>query len=284
MRRLVAVGMGLVVAILLVEVAVRLSYRGRIQVVRSRELRESDGVVLWTSADRAGLRETDCGSRPPVAVFGTSILGGSGLDHEETVGPLLADLACIRNHAEPAFQAETMLARAREVLPHERHQAVIWELWPGSTGHYTRIGGAAYNLMGNAKPGPLLAALIPHSRAIEAAWSARKNTNGQRDPWAELRRNTDAALTLVGATPILFVVTPPLHQPFGATVEETRPAQAALVADLRARGASVLDLASALATHDVAMLRLDPCCHYNADGMRAIAEVVRPWLVERMEQ
>ncbi|MFZ5481986.1 MAG: hypothetical protein ACOZNI_34820 [Myxococcota bacterium] len=281
MRRLAALLVGLVVAALLVEAAARLLHRSRIQVVRSRDLREADGVVLWTSADRAGLREPVCGDRPRVALFGTSILGGSGLEPEETLGPLLVEVACVANHAEPAFQAETMLARAREVLPRERHASVIWEIWPGSTGRYTRIGGAAYNLMGARPPGPLLGVLVPRSRAVEAAWSARLTTDPRMDPWDELRRTTDAALSLVGTTPILFVVAPPLHQPFADTVAQTPPSQVALVEDLHARGAAVVDLASALAAHDVSALRLDPCCHYDADGMRAVADAIRPWLLDR---
>lgn len=281
-RRLAAILLGLVVAAALVEVTARAFHRGRIQVVRSRELREADGVVLWTSADRAALREPDCAGRPPLALFGTSILGGSGLEPEQTLGPLLADVACVHNHAEPAFQAETMLARAREVLPAQRQEAVIWELWPGSTGHYTRIGRTAYNLGGNPPPPPLLAALIPHSRAVEAAWSTRLNAARRGDPWDELRRTSDAALTLAGETPILFVVAPPLHQPFADTVAETPPSQAALVAELRSRRAGVVDLAAALAAYDVADLRLDRCCHFDLDGNRAIADAIRPWLIERL--
>ncbi|MFZ5477613.1 MAG: hypothetical protein ACOZNI_12625 [Myxococcota bacterium] len=281
-RRLSALGVGLLAAVALVELAARVAPPGaRAQVVRSRwglELRESNGVVLWTSGDRAGLREPACRGGTTVDVFGTSILGGSWLRDEETLGPLLADLACVRNHAEPAFQAETILARAREVLPAGTADGVIWELWPGSTGHYERLGDTAYNLGGAPPPAPLLAALVPRVRAVEVAWLAGVDTDRRQDPWEELRRTTYAALALAGDLPVLFVVAPPLHQPLATTVEETPPSQTALVADLRARGATVVELAAALSAHDVAALRFDACCHFNADGMREVAAVIEPWI------
>lgn len=278
MRRFVAVLLGLAAALAGAELlAAGLRPPARFQVIHaSRQVRldEVEGVVLWDDA-RIADRRRDCRGRPgAVGIFGSSILAGSGLDAEEVFSARLG--VCADNRASPGYAAETQLARLRRDLPEMGVARVIWELWSGAIHHYDRVGDKAIGLMGAAVPRGPLGWLLGHSRVAEALWLARLEPP-RRLPIDPVERYLPDVLEPMAATvgrPWLLLIPPPLHRPFAESVADPHPVAVAATAWARAHGVPVLDLAEAFGDTPVESVRLDPCCHYNAEGQRRIASFV----------
>ncbi len=277
--RLLALALGLLVGLLATEmITAGLPLPQRIQVIRERpglSLTTRDGVPVWRSDRSAGLRP-DCEERP-IHVYGSSILRGVRVPDAEVFSRRLGDDACLRNFAEAGYAAQTNLAVAKERVPAERPVGIIWEVWRGSPGAYTAIGPAAYKLMGAPPPEGLTRLAFIHSRAVEYAWLARLQIPRPDRLYADYLDGTLPELRALAAehgAELLFVLCPSLSRPLAESATRREP----LYDIVRELEVPMIDLAAELADRDVSALRLDPCCHWNADGHAAIAELLRPWV------
>lgn len=275
MRRVVAVVLGLGLALAAVELGSRFfRLPGRIQVVRAGPtitLLDEGGVVYWEDTSLSGRSKRCAGQPGAVGVFGTSVLAGVGLSDEEVFSARMP--RCVDNRARPGFAAETQLAALRHDLPTMGVSRVVWELWSGSVHGYTRVGDAAYSLMGAPAPTGWKAGLIMRSRAAEYLWltTLQAPLRSRHDPIGNYTRDVLDALPRELS---LIVIAPPLHRSFALSRADPHPVDVATRAWAAAHDVRVLDLAEAFADTPVESVRRDTCCHYNAEGHRRIAEMV----------
>ena len=71
-----------------------------------------------------------------------------------------------------------------------------------------------------------------------------------------------------------------LHHPFAESVDEI---DRAYLDFARRRGVPLNPLARELVNEDYRRLRLDPCCHFNADGHRVLARVFERIVLELLD-
>lgn len=297
----------------------------RTQVLRpSREIRMEtlDGVPTWSSPAHSATRwRLECAAERPqadaVVAFGSSILAAVSVEPEQAWSALLQaalDAAppgpgpapCVHNLAETAFGHEQKVAVARHRLPTLRPRLLIWEVWGTDTARYVQVGDNAIRLgdlavddSGLPNPLDLPAPLNRWLLARSATWlrvviglsPEVRPSPGQLEPawiYGEDLPALHAGLAPQGVE-LLLVAAPPLHQPFAASAAEWSELerQAAAFA-ARTPGVHMLRLAEELVEEDHEALRLDPCCHYNEAGNRAVArvleEAIRPLLAAPPQQ
>jgi len=270
-RRPLAVLVALAAVLLLAEWTLRMfPPRSRIQVVRAasaRVLGEEAGVATWT-----GRVPPPCpAGAPRVVVVGTSILAGVQLPREQVFDSLLQG-ACVENHAEPGFQIEQVRARAQVLLAARPADLLLVEIWPGANLSFTRVGSALYSVPGRA---PRLPGLVSRSRLAELAWTSTVPVAPAADPWRQVDTLVDATREAAGGAPVRFILPAPLHQPFARTRAEVPPPHASLAERL---GPDLLDMAELFGDLPPESVRIDPCCHLNAEGHQRLAGAVQPWV------
>ena len=295
------------------EVAIRaLDPAPRVQIVRARppdfELADLDGIPYWEE-DR--LRQhVDCVDLRPgstrLLFLGDSIFYGQALQPSEVFTTLLeqrlnrqspAPGFCVLNFSQRAFSGQQKLALARRLIPRYRPAIVFWEVW-SEPALYTRLGDAAYRFWDvevaddglpsvfGLPPG-WNAWLIQTSRLYEYATLALAPPRAH-DSRLEMADFMDHALAEVrglaanvGAQLVLEIL-PPLDRPFDGGGQPVHPLEA-FVPDLaRERGLDPVLLSRELAGEDYLRLRLDPCCHFNAEGHRVLADRFFHQVVQRL--
>jgi hypothetical protein len=81
---------------------------------------------------------------------------------------------------------------------------------------------------------------------------------------------------------LVLYPTPPLDRPFSETAASP-PDWHTILGDFgRAHGVSVYPLERELIDQDYLRVRLDPCCHYNAEGHRALVPIMERIVLEQL--
>jgi hypothetical protein len=270
-----------------------------VQMVRGYGLHSVDGVPLWEeSTDRYN---RGCVERHPertrILFFGSSITYGVSLNADEVFTTALEERLnqlwptpgfCVLNFAQPGFQFEQKYAVARVEVPRYQPALIMWEDWV-EWQNYHMIGETAYGIgdlvvrpdgfIGLAGvPDPLNRFLFLHSRLYEYVALRFGERRVPVLPEVPLFVNTQLIKVVrlaesVGARLVLYLA-PPLDRPFAETAASLPDWHGMLVDFAQAHGIPVYPLERELVDQDYLALRLDPCCHFNAAGHRALVPVM----------
>ena len=312
-RRLVLVVVGgLVGGLLLAELSVRVfKPTPRAQIVRGYGLHAVDGIPVWEqSSDR---HNRECVEQHPertrVLFFGSSITYGVSLTAAEAFTAALQERLnaarpspgfCVLNFAQPGFAFQQKLVVARQEVARYRPALIMWEDWV-EWREYRLIGDAAYGV-GDLRvrddgfvgmpgvPDGVNRALFLHSRLYEyLTLTLGEEIERVPGPW-ELPGWFDTHLAEVVALAqsvgarLVFYASPPLEQPFAETAK-TPPDWHGLIVDFGHRNnVPVYELQRELTDQDYLALRLDPCCHFNAAGHRALVPIMERIVLEQLDR
>jgi hypothetical protein len=264
------------------------------------ELTVIDGEVSWRSRSRGEREQADCVAErggAEVVILGSSILFGVALDYPDTLGAALSPSVdgCVVNLAQPASSFSTQAAVARHALPALHPEVVIWELWQNSPSRFTLIGESAYNFGslevdagGVPSPFGLSAGLNRTLFGRSALYRFAVLTQARERPPAQTGASLwetfsgpalDELTALAGSARLILPMMPPLSAPFAQTAAQPPPGYVTFTDEATRRGIETIDVAAALSGQDHEALRLDPCCHLNAAGQRALAAVLIEALV-----
>ena len=311
-RRIVAVVAGVAGGLLVAELSLRVSkWTPPVQIIRGVGLHALDGVPVWEqSADR---QNRACVAQHPertrIVFFGSSITYGVSLSAAEAFTALLQERlnalrpnpgVCVLNFAQPGFAFEQKYAVAKQEVARYRPALILWEDWvEWPTFHM--IDDTAYGVrdlqvrpdgfIGMAGvPDALNRTLFRHSRLYEyLTLTLGERVEKKEGPWelpgyfnshlgqvVQLAQSVDARL--------VFYLAPPLDQPFAVT-DAAPPDWHGLIIDFaRAHDIPAYRLQHELADQDYLALRLDPCCHFNAAGHRALVPVMERIVLEQLDR
>jgi hypothetical protein len=87
----------------------------------------------------------------------------------------------------------------------------------------------------------------------------------------------------VGAKLVLYP-SPPLDRPFAETAASPPEWHRAIVDYGKRAGVTVVPLQDKLRRQDYLALRMDPCCHFNAEGHRALVPVMERIVLRELER
>ena len=283
--------------VLVLEVAFRQQRPPRVQAVfpDQAELVDIGGEISWRSHSRGEREREACVEREGGAeavILGSSILFGVQLDWPDTLGAHLEKAlgGCVVNLAQPASSFQPQVATARHTLPVLDPDIVVWEIWQNSPNSFTLIGDIAYNF-GHLEvdeggvPSPfgvsvgLNRALFSRSalwRFVTLTQAAEQSVGANGAAmWKSFASDAITQMRAVsGDARIILPLMPPLSAPFADSAANPPPGYDAMLQVASARGVETIDVARSLIGHDHEALRLDPCCHLNAAGQAALAEVV----------
>lgn len=295
MVRRVVVGLLMVVATVglaegLVRVIVPTPRAQVLDAARLATLGDVDGVPVWTvPSDRpVGLPECVDGEQPQVILAGSSILFGSGVKSPETLEARLRERlpdVCVVNLAQPAFGAQQKGAVVAQWLQAHRVDLLVWEAWRNDPARYVRDGDLIVSAVADVderdEGSTVHRALFRDSRLYRLgalAWAPAAEEAPPSRVWKDqVVPIVDRTVQLVAAQDgqVLIARFPALDVSFETSADGFAP-----YGLLDPLGVQVVDIARALAVEDHEALRFDPCCHYNGDGLRAVAEVLAP-LIEK---
>lgn len=277
-----------------------------VQIVRDFGLFEQPGaswnpaVPYWElSRDRINL---PCVEQRPearrVLFLGDSIFYGHALPSEalfshiaqQRLDDSLAEASpCLSNYAQNGFTGQQMLALAEVLIPALKPAVLFWEAWWSAGNSYTIIGKSAYGLDAvevgpDGCPNPfglpssVNRGLFQRSRLFEfVVLSLARRVEVDADvhwmpTFLERTRRVKELADAHGVQMVLVVATG-LESPFDAPSGATRKLES--IAGRVAAGIDVpvLFLREALAGNDHQRVRLDACCHLNAEGHQVLADV-----------
>lgn len=285
----------------------------RAQVVRGNGLHMLDGVPVWEYAVDRYNRE--CAERHPqrkrILFFGSSITFGSDLSAEEvfTTG-LEARLNqlrpqpgfCVLNFAQPGFSFEQKRVIAQREVARYRPTLILWEDWVEWL-DYKQIGDAAYGVGGfvvrpdgfigiAGVPDAINRFLFLHSRFYEYATltmgesSIRVPGPSEDEVVAEFvakRLGQIPQLAQASGAKLVMYLAPPLDQSFPETATNLPGWHSLLLEFARQHNVPAYPLQRQLVDRDYLELRLDPCCHYNASGHRALVPIMERFVLESLD-
>jgi len=312
-RRLVqltTIVLGLVAGLMITEGLVRwFKPRPRVQMVRGYGLHLVGGVPVWEySADRYN---RECAVQHPertrVLFFGSSITFGSGLRADETFTTALETALnrfrptpgfCVMNFAQAGFSFEQKYAVARIEVERYQPALIMWEDWVEWM-DYSMVGETAYGTSGYkirpdgfigmaGVPDTLNRALLLHSRFYEYLTLAlgegtpRPPGDAEARVFAATRLPRVVQLAQDVHAKLVLYPTPPLDRPFSETAA-TLPDWHSIIVDFgHAHGVPVYPLQRELIDQDYVRVRQDSCCHYNAEGHRALVPVMQRIILEQL--
>jgi len=257
-----------------------------------------DGVPVWGRSARSDDRRGEpCEGRPEVLLLGSSIFYGSGVDTPDALTPALqARLPdwCVRNLAQPAYTYSNQAAELTQHLATEDPppRVVVWEIWANSPNDWLVLGDQAYNFSSLAGVPPTLPNPLRLSEGLHQqlfSWLAtyrhvvvRRAEKSSSPTYPERLARlgherlspTVDALSAKGARVVLALM-PGLDAPFATTARDPGFRYEALLQTVEGR-VSLVPVAERFEQRELDHLkvRVDPCCHYNPDGLDALAEVL----------
>ena len=300
----IILGIGLCFAI--GEISIRfLNPKPPVQFIRNKgslHLYEQNGSPVWVEQDGNPIRFRPCiGSKDSneirVAIFGSSIFYGSGVPPKENFSLSLEKKlsetwnrpVCIVNYAQPGYGHQNKFAVAVHEIPKFKPHLVIWEVWLNDTSRYVLLGDTAYNtdkLITQEDGYPSLLGfsggfnqwLLSVSKLYEfAAFTLNEDKNRGRvgDLWKEFaEEHTRELVQFVkeqGAE--LWVANcPPLHTPFETQRKTPQREYVPVESVLEELSVPFIRLRDEFGEKTIEDVRIDTCCHYNAEGHRLIAE------------
>lgn len=303
--------LGLIAGIAVAETMLRLGkWRPAHQIVRGFGLHSVDGVPVWEQSNDRHHRA--CVEQHPerirILFFGSSITFGVSLTAAETfTSALEARLNqlrpspgfCVLNFAQPGFAFQQKYVVARQEIPRYKPVLVLWEDWV-EWPEYVMIGEAAYGkadllvredgFIGiQGVPDGLNRVLFGNSRLYEyltlAIGERAAQTRGPNGivTFADTQLTKVLALSeSVGARLVMFLA-PPLDQPFAETAATLPDWHTILLDFAQQHDVPAYVLQRVLANQDYQKLRLDPCCHFNAEGHRALTDVMQRIVLEQLD-
>jgi len=291
--------------------------RPPVQVIRSDKVSfgavpSADGTPVW---HMLGDREHySCAALHPerdrIMIFGDSIAFGSGAEPEPAFPALLEQRLntqypvpgfCVMNFATPGFGFDQSWAIAQQEIPRWKPKLVFWEIW-GEGVRYVMLGKDAYSLAVYVKdrngypflsfvPEALNWRLFLHSRMYQFAvlrWGATRNELSPAEDTAFLRSNYAKLTDFTRAHDVRLAIffPSPLDRPFKQSIWNSKPQWMweHVYDQFSARDVSVYDLPSELADQDFEELRADPCCHFNAQGHRVLAQRFEPIVANELNR
>ncbi len=289
---------------------------GRSEVPSGGALQVRYGAPLWPGTVDAERHNTDCAqdteAYPRILVLGSSIFAANDVPASGAFSVLLqARLrarglpACVSNLAEGAYTFQNQRALAEDALRGLAPDLVIWELWQNSPQRYSVVGGQAYRFQDlritDGLPNPLgmpsslHTPLFVASRFYEFFSIAFAGLDPAEDhrAWERLRTHwipeASDRVQREGSD-LLWAFCPQLDRSFEASVADRagtvsqgtdiryRPIREAL----QALGDDWVHVEDLLVGQDVEALRMDTCCHFNAQGQVALAAAFEPIVMERL--
>ena len=298
---------GLCASLVIGEVVVReLKLNPRAQIVTAEGiLRDLDGTPVWGKLHDREHRECvdEHPGRVRILFAGSSITHGVLVDEPDVFTSLLERRLnelrpspgfCVLNFAQPGFGFEQKYAVARVEVPRYRPALLLWEGW-WEWGPYRMMGEAAVNVRGyRLRPDGYVGLLgvpdrINHLFFDHSAFYRYAALGiGERGPDPDTLNTlvSDEALDKLlplaasaGAKLALYPSTP-LGRPFAESVDAF---DRAYLDFARKRGVPLYPLARELVNEDYRRLRLDPCCHFNAEGHRILARVFESIVLELLD-
>jgi len=294
---LLALGIGTLVAGLMLELVARRMPLQRVQVIELGPLDADvvDGVPVWRSdmstPERMG---HPCTDRPEVVLVGSSIFWGSGVSDDDSPRAQLAQRlpdACVTLLGQPAYNFSNQRVEVGRHLETRTPRVVVWEIWHNSPRRWTVLGETAYNLgfdvVGRDDlPSPLgLGAaanlqLFSWSSAYRHVVVSQLKSQSQGLPalssrFVEEVLQPELSVMVARGISVVLAYLPGLDQPFGVTAQ-ARPTLYTII-DTQTEGASdSVWVAAEMAARgvDVVGARVDTCCHYSASGSRVLADIL----------
>jgi len=287
----------------------------RRQMIRGYCLRSLDGVPVWGCEDdpeNVRHRNRACVEQHPermrVLFFGSSITYGSGLPATEAFTTALEARLnalrptpgfCVLNFAQPGFSFEQKYAVAREEVPRYRPALIMWEDW-AEWFDYKLIGDTAYGIrdlrvrpdgfIGIAGvPDGINRMLFLNSRFYQyLTLMFAEEIPGQAEVdvatvFANTRLIQVARLAQSVGAKLALYLAPPLDRPFSETAANLPGWHAVLLDFAQAQGIPMYALQRELIDQDYLQLRMDPCCHYNADGHSALVPIMERIVLEQLD-
>lgn len=268
-------------------------------------------ATLWETTKFPEQLSTDC-SRPgtyDVVLAGDSVL--HMINREATAdqhlvfrlrAALEAEGICIIDRSEPGYLPSQQLAEAQQAHEAVGADLVVLLVWKPS-GDWTRVGDRLFAFDGTKitdagipalpfdVPTGLHRQLFGASSLVEYATLALATPDPLRHPDPERDYRAAIAWAQQAGVDLVLVEAARLDRPFSQTLSERRadapPDQAWLAWAIGleqyaiSTGHPYIRLAGALVERDFRELRLDDCCHFNAAGHAAIADVLAPVIRER---
>jgi hypothetical protein len=176
---------------------------------------------------------------------------------------------------------------------------VLWEDWVEWL-DIAMIGDTAYGVAGYRRradgyigiagvPDAANRWLLGHSRLYEYLTLTDWGERDPRPPVVEEARafvgqrlgQVPELVASVNANLVMYLA-PPLDRPFRELAASPPAWHPIFEAFARARGIPVYALQRELIAQDYLRLRLDPCCHYNAAGHRALVPIMERIVLEHL--
>ena len=282
----------------------------RRQIVRGYGLHSVAGVPVWEQANDRQNRS--CVEQHPertrILFFGSSITFGVSLNADEAFTAALESRLnqvrpspgfCVLNFAQPGFSFDQKYAVARIEVSRYQPALVMWEDWV-EWNDYRLIGDAAYGVgdlrvrpdgfIGLAGvPDGLNRVLFSHSRFYEFLVLAvgERGPEGTENGISAFARDrlvgVPALAQSVGAKLVMYLA-PPLDVSFTETATSPPDWHRILFDFAQQHGIPVYLLQRELIDQDYLKLRLDPCCHFNAEGHRALVPVMERIVLEQLDR
>lgn len=294
-----AVARALALVVLVAELGVRVVRPSLpIQVVRAGEVnlrRGPGGVPVWESRDAPFVERCAgaAGTTLRILVVGSSISAGTGTpigsDFPARLAPELAGRTgrrvCVLNRAQPAFTFEAKAATLAANVRRDRPDLVIYEAWANDGARYRLLGDAAYatsdlRVDGDGYPDAfglppgLSQPLFRNSRLYETLSLRLAGRTGEHPPFPADRIYAEVVVPVRAAGADVLVLTAvALDRPFESAPDLFEREVSAMTERHAVPYVSLRDLLRGLAPESV---RLDPCCHFAADGAAEVARRLAP--------
>jgi hypothetical protein len=202
------------------------------------------------------------------------------------------------NFAQAGFSFEQKYAIARIEAARYRPALIMWEDWVEWM-DYSMIGETAYGTSGYrirpdgfigmaGVPDALNRVLLLHSRFYEyltlAVGEGAPRLPGDLEARAFVATRLPRVVALARDLHAKLVLypTPALNRPFSETAASLPDWHALLVDFGREHGVPVYPLQRELIDQDYLRVRQDDCCHYNAEGHRALVPVMERIVLEQL--
>jgi hypothetical protein len=281
------------------------------QIVHGFGLHTLHGAPVWEKGNDRYNRT--CVEQHPerirILFFGSSITFGVGLSAEETFTTALQKRLnqlrptpgfCVLNFAQPGFAFQQKYAVALDEVPRYKPALIMWESWV-EWPEYRIIDDTAYGIGDLAVrpdgfigmrgvPDSLNRLLFRSSRLYEyLVLSLGERVAPHRgklhgvEKFAEERLIQVPRLAKSVGAKLVFYLAPPLDQPFAETAKSPPEWHSILRDFARAHQIPVYLLQRELIDQDYLKVRMDPCCHFNAAGHRALVPIMERIILEQLE-
>lgn len=286
----------------------RVGWTPRTQIIRGNRMHLVGNAPVWGNEERTN---RPCVERYPdrlrLLVFGSSISYGVDVAPDATFPALLEQRLndafpspgfCVLNFSQPGFQFQQKIVVAQEEIPRYRPALILWEHWV-EWREFRLFGDAAYSISDfrlrsdgfigvPGLPGFLNQFLFLHLKTYQFIVidyvAPRADGPSEADVTFALEARYLELIELARAarSKLAIYFAPPLDRPFEDTAASPNVTRKLMTAFAGDHGIATYRLEQELIGQDFLQLRLDPCCHYNAQGHRALAPVMEKIVIDHL--